>query len=72
MDGVTFEQIEAQGLEDWLSGLQEELKGKRYRPQAVRGVMIPKPDGGQRPLGLPTIKDRVVQTAAAAGAGADF
>lgn len=64
VDGVTFEQIETQGLEDWLRGLQEELKGKRYRPQAVRRVMIPKPDGGQRPLGLPTIKDRVVQTAA--------
>ena len=64
VDAVTFEQIEAQGLEGWLSGLQEELKAKRYRPQAVRRVMIPKPDGGQRPLGLPTIKDRVVQTAA--------
>lgn len=64
VDGVTFEQIEAQGLEGWLSGLQEELKPRRYRPQAVRRVMIPKPDGGQRPLGLPTIKDRVAQTAA--------
>lgn len=64
MDAVTFRQIEEQGLEDWLRGLQEELKGKCYRPDAVRRVMIPKPDGGQRPLGLPTIKDRVVQTAA--------
>ena len=64
VDGVTFEQIEAQGLEAWLSGLQEELIGKRYQPQAVRRVRTPKPDGGQRPLGLPTIKDRVVQTAA--------
>ena len=64
VDKVTFEQIEEQGLEDWLRELQEELKGKCYRPDAVRRVMIPKPDGGQRPLGLPTIKDRVVQTAA--------
>jgi RNA-directed DNA polymerase len=64
VDGVTFEQIEAQGVEGWLSGLQEEVKTKRYRPQAVRRVMIPKPGGGQRPLGLPRIKDRVVQTAA--------
>ena len=64
VDGVTFEQIETEGVEDWLSGLQEELKGKSYRPRAVLRVMIPKPDGGQRPLGLPTIKDRVVQTAA--------
>lgn len=64
VDGVTFGQIEAQGVEGWLSGLQEEVKTKRYRPQAVRRVMIPKPGGGQRPLGLPTIKDRVVQTAA--------
>jgi RNA-directed DNA polymerase len=64
VDGVTFEQIEAQGVESWLSGLQEEMKGRAYRPQAVRRVMIPKPGGGERPLGLPTIKDRVVQTAA--------
>lgn len=64
VDGVTFEQIEAQGVEGWLSGLQEEVKSKRYRPEAVLRVMIDKPCGGQRPLGLPTIKDRVVQTAA--------
>lgn len=67
VDGVGFEQIESQGLESWLRGLQEELKAKsyrRYHSRAVRRVMIPKPDGGQRPLGLPTIKDRVAQTAA--------
>jgi RNA-directed DNA polymerase len=64
VDGVTFEQIEAQGVEEYLLGLQEELKRKTYRPQAVRRVMIPKPGGGERPLGLPTIRDRIVQTAA--------
>ena len=63
VDGVRFEQIEAEGLEDWLSGVQDELRTKSYRPQAVRRVMIPKPGGGERPLGLPTIKDRVIQTA---------
>ena len=52
VDGVTFERIEAAGLEDWLTRLP------------VRRVMIPKPGGGERPLGIPTIRDRVVQTAA--------
>ena len=64
VDGVTFDQIEAAGLEDWLTRLGEDLKTKTYRPQAVRRVMIPKSDGGERPLGIPTIRDRVVQTAA--------
>ena len=64
VDGVSFAQIEAQGLEAWLAGLREELVAKTYRPDPVRRVMIPKPDGGERPLGIPTIRDRVVQTAA--------
>ena len=64
VDGVTFEQIEASGLENWLVGLREDLVSKTYRPQAVRRVLIPKPGGGTRPLGIPTIRDRVAQTAA--------
>src|SRR6202521_2482534 len=65
VDGMTFAQIEAAGLEAWLAGLREELVSKRYRPDPVRRVMIPKPNGGgERALGIPTIRDRVIQTAA--------
>jgi RNA-directed DNA polymerase len=64
VDGMTFERIEAAGQEDWLRRLGEELRAKTYRCQPVRRVMIPKPGGGERPLGIPTIRDRVVQTAA--------
>ena len=64
VDGVTFKQIEASGVEAWLAGLREDLVSKTYRPDPVRRVSIPKPGGGERPLGIPTIRDRVVQTAA--------
>src|SRR5271157_3968371 len=64
VDGTTFEQIDASGVEAWLAGLREELVSKTYRPDPVRRVGIPKPGGGQRPLGIPTIRDRVVQSAA--------
>jgi len=64
VDGQTFAEIETQGREKWLTELRNELHGKGYKPQPVRRVMIPKPGGGERPLGIPTIRDRVVQTAA--------
>src|SRR5580698_119407 len=63
-DGMTFAAIETLGLENWLADLREELVSKAYRPDPVRRVMIPKPGGGERPLGIPTIRDRVVQAAA--------
>lgn len=64
VDGVTFGQIEASGRAEWLERLGKALHDKTYRPDPVRRVMIPKPGGGERPLGIPTIRDRVVQTAA--------
>ena len=64
VDEQTFEQIESAGREEWLTGIRQELRNRTYQPQPVRRVMIPKPGGGERPLGIPSIKDRVVQTAA--------
>lgn len=63
VDGVRFEDIESLGVDGWLAELRQELVEETYRPQPVRRVTIPKPGGGERPLGIPTIRDRVVQTA---------
>jgi RNA-directed DNA polymerase len=64
VDGQTFEDIEEYGVQKWLDELTQELRSRIYRPQPVRRVGTPKPDGKQRPLGVPAIKDRVTQTAA--------
>jgi RNA-directed DNA polymerase len=64
VDGQTIEQIEQQGVEGFLTQLGVELREGRYRPRAVRRVRIPKPDGSQRGLGIPAVRDRVAQAAA--------
>jgi RNA-directed DNA polymerase len=64
VDQQTIEQIEQDGVEGFLAGLASELKTERYRAQWVRRVRIPKADGKQRALGIPTVRDRVAQAAA--------
>jgi retron-type reverse transcriptase len=66
VDGQTIEHIEQSGVEEFLTELVTELREGRYRPHAVRRVRIPKPDGRQRGLGIPAVRDRVVQGAAKA------
>jgi RNA-directed DNA polymerase len=63
IDGVTIEAVERQGVEPLLEYIRQDLRAGPYRPQPVRRGHIPKPDGGQRPLGIPTVRDRVVQQA---------
>ena len=64
VDGQAFEDIEAYGKERWLDELAQELKNRTYQPLPVRRVYIPKPDGKQRPLGVPAIRDRAAEMAA--------
>jgi RNA-directed DNA polymerase len=63
VDGVRLEDVERHGVEAYLSQLAEDLKAQRYRPSPVLRVEIPKPDGRTRPLGIPTVRDRIVQQA---------
>jgi len=63
IDNITFEMVEEYGVEEYLLDIQEDLQNKKYRPKPVKRVYIPKPDGKQRPLGIPTIRDRIVQQA---------
>jgi RNA-directed DNA polymerase len=62
-DGITFEQTESNGVQGMLTQVSESLRNKTYRPGPVRRVYIPKAKGGERPLGIPNIVDRVVQMA---------
>ena len=57
VDGIKIEDVEAMGIEKYLSEIKSELMNGKYKPSPVKRVMIPKPDGSERPLGIPTVKD---------------
>lgn len=63
VDGETFDNVERKGVSEYLAELQLELKERRYKPLPVKRVYIPKANGKERPLGIPTVRDRIVQTA---------
>jgi group II intron reverse transcriptase/maturase len=62
IDGMSVADVERMGVDEYLQTLGEELRKQTYRPSAVKRVMIPKANGGERPLGIPTVKDRIAQT----------
>ena len=64
VDGIGIADIEEMGIEKYLSEIKSELMDGEYKPSPVKRVMIPKPDGRERPLAIPTVKDRYVQMAA--------
>src|SRR5271154_7577085 len=64
VDEITLRSIEERGGQQFLEGIQADLEAGRYRPQPVKRRWIPKADGKQRPLGIPTVRDRVIQLAA--------
>src|SRR5260370_32657151 len=72
VDGQSFEGIESKGLQEWLTGIGEELRNKTYKPQPVRRGKNPQPGGGERPLGISSNKKRVVQTGAKLVVEANF
>jgi RNA-directed DNA polymerase len=67
VDGVSSEEVARGGGQGCLDELAADLQARRYRPQPVRRGYVPQPDGRQRPLGLPTVRDRVVHAAGKLG-----